>query len=283
MMEGTALVFRSMIELLSVSLAKTVFQVTPEGISHKNVDAKEQILIGVDIPMSKFKTYKVERSFDFRVDLKTMKTELKNVKKKNRLMLLITEDNQTQLQFIIEPQSRKTTQKAQKTEIDMIEKQSELCETGYIPINITTEFVRIDAPEYYKDEHDELMPVYGKPVMMPCTSYGQICRVFKTHPITEIKTDGDGNFICFFHYQKAEQKARISRMGKYDETQVIYNERFDSKCLQKTMKMQNLGSPLLQFSYPTLKEYPLKIQSDSQIGIVSFYIKDSGTIAKMSS
>lgn len=282
-------IFKSIIDLLAVSIQKTTFVVTSEGMFHRNVDDPNlnRILIDVEFPREKFKSFKCSTPFSFAINLKHLKTVVKNVKKKVILMLYILSSDPKKLCIYVKPTKvNKKKDEKPNSDVKKIVKTSVVKVIDHVDISILDTYELMELPEVV-NEAKKLWRVYGYPKVVDSLDFQPIKKMTTQSKELSITMRAD-TYISFYCSAGGLYGSQITIGDEDDEDSAIaddmkdcpfpivteYEAQFNMRTVSPLMKLPSL-SPQMQFYAPMIEGYPLKVRVDAgSIATTTIYIKD---------
>ena len=102
--------------LLNCLTSEVHLKLLKQGIKILDTDSKSTTLANVDLKMQQFDNYKVDKEITIAVNLKQLHKLIKNVKKKDFLILFINKKEPAKLGIIITPSSTGTGKKERMEE-----------------------------------------------------------------------------------------------------------------------------------------------------------------------
>ena len=270
-----------LIDSLSQPFSRTVFTFNKDGIFHRNADEVKQILFDVAFYRKHFQNYVCKEEIVFDVNLNHLQTMLKNVKKKDTLILFIDKETPKKLAVTICPSNTNGSSKSQETitiAINRIEEEPQQIELPEIYHNVTTQ---------------EDIPVYSYPVIIDSSAFGKMKKMTSIGKVISVNIQR-GNYIIFGAdngelYNTTFEFGEIYPNEEFDEEDkdlVIdgqeednkekgwYEAEFDMNIFKLLMKLPGLCKQM-QFYAPKNRMFPLKIgmQADN-FGDITIYIKN---------
>lgn len=298
-------IFKSIIDLLAVSMQKTTFVVTNDGLYHCNVDDPKlkRILIDVEFSREKFKSFECPKSFVFSVNLKHLKTVVKNVKKKVTLIIYILAADPNKMHIYIKP-AKINKKKDDKIHLDVkrVAKNSKTTVIDHVDISIVLDHIPEDLPEYCAEVSGNKWRVYEYPKVIDSSDFLQIKKMVT--PSKELNVVMRGHrYISFYSSASGLFGSQVTIGCESDddsedegedevECDVVagepvvgssgcpfpklekYEAQFNMRNVGPLMKLPTLSTQM-QFYAPLLEGYPLKVRVDAGgIATTTIYIKD---------
>lgn len=295
-------IFKSIIDLLAVSMQKTTFVVTNDGLYHCNVDDPKvkRILIDVEFSREKFKSFECPKSFSFSVNLKHLKTVVKNVKKKVTLIIYILAADPNKMYIYIKPAKINKT-KDDKIHLDVkrVAKNSKTTVIDHVDISIIPDYTPEDLPEYCAEVSGTKWRAYEYPKVVDSSDFLQIKKMVT--PSKELNVVMRGHeYISFYSSASGLFGSQVTIGCESDDEEgteevcaetvagepVVgsegcpfpklekYEAQFNMRIVGPLMKLPSLSTQM-QFYAPLLEGYPLKVRVDAGgIATTTIYIKD---------
>lgn len=272
--------FKVTIDSLAIAMPRTKFQITKEGLFCRASDEAEQILYDINFPRDHFRSYRcsVKTGLMFSVNLKHLQKMVRNVKKKDSIVIFIQKDAPDRLYVAIKPSGSSSGQ-------------SSRIETLFVTINLVTDDeLMLALPEIYVDENGEEIEVYNHPKtiesgdfqkMKKMTTLGKLVKVSmqKGNYISFCSDNGQlyGSHLEFGELLKDEDFS--DEESEKEQSSEMYEAEFHMSIFSLLMKLPGLCK-LMNFYAPRIPRYPLKIQMNAEnLGKITIYIKDALQIA----
>ena len=96
-------ILKVMIDSLALTMLRTVFQVSKKGFYHRNTNEAGHILFNIKFPRKNFRPYFCREKVVFDLNLKHLQKMVKNVKKKDSIIMFITKKEPKKLYLAIHP------------------------------------------------------------------------------------------------------------------------------------------------------------------------------------
>lgn len=192
--------FKVIVDLLSVSIQKTVFTVTRRGLFHRNVDDLKlnRILIDVAFPREKFKSFECTKRFNFSVNLKHLKNVVKNIKKKDILTLYILIADPNKLHIYVKPaKSNKKKEDKIHAAVKKVAKKSKTTVIDHCDISFIEKYERMELPERFDDAEGGKWKVYSFPKVIDSSDFLKIKKMMASSKVLNIEMRGH-NYISFY-------------------------------------------------------------------------------------
>ncbi len=272
-------IIKTLVDVLVGSFNRTTFSVTENGIYIRDCDKNRSILFNIELHREKFIKYKCDQDIFFSANVKHIQRLIRNLKKKDSLILGIRKETPDILCIMICP-ARKT------------ENTNYRSETADIRIQVESNPSLMDIPN---------SQVYKFPYVIDASEFQKVKRISSVAKIIKVVIRGDSylGFICdkeiystalhFGDPPSLEEKdgdvsSEEEDSEEDDETKdvpskTIYKAEFNSSLFNHLVKLPGLCTQM-QFYAPTEDLFPLRIRMEAGLlGIVDVYIKDTKTLA----
>ena len=276
-------IIKTLVDVLVGSFNRTPFSITENGIYIRDCDKNRSILFNIELHREKFIKYKCVRDIFFSANVKHIQRLIRNLKKKDSLILGIRKETPDILCIMICP--------ARKTENTNYRR-----ETADIRIQIETNPSLVDIPN---------SEVYKFPYVIDASEFQKVKRISSVAKVIKVVIQGDSylGFICdkeiystALHFgdppslekndeeDSSEEEEEDSETDSHEEDTVtttsspIYTAEFNSSLFNHLVKLPGLCTQM-QFYAPTEDLFPLRIRMEAGLlGIVDVYIKDTKTL-----
>lgn len=294
-------VVKTLIDVLVGSFNRTCFSVTKDGIFLRECDKNRSILFNIELHREKFKKYKCEKVVYFSANVKHIQRLIRNLKKKDSLILGIRHDNPDVLFIMICP-----ARKPDNTNYRM--------ETADIRIQIEAHPNAVAIPD---------AAIYKYPYVIDASEFQKVKRIASVAKTIKVVIRGDNylGFLCdkeiystALHFgdpigesvlssrtdqipvpnvgasssdeddredYSSESSGASSEEGGADSSssERYYSANFHSSLFNHLVKLPGLCTQM-QFYAPVEDLWPLKIRMEAGLlGTVEVYIKDVDTLA----
>lgn len=235
-------------ELLQNNMKTACFEVDSSGINLCMMDTNKHVLISIDLRYQSFVKFRLkEKKLNIGINLNHFHKMLKSIKKKDSLILFITEDNPTDLG------------------IRVIPKENNRITTSYIKIQ-PLQILDIDVPVGYGNA----IIIHSNEFQKMCkdmSNISNLMRIFaKEYQIT-FSCDADGVY---------SREAKFGEINDSDDSEIVYDEEYDTEKLIHIIKVAGLCQTIQV--YPK-KDLPLLFKTNvGTLGEISIYIKSRGQI-----
>ena len=276
-------IIKTLVDVLVGSFNRTPFSITENGIYIRDCDKNRSILFNIELHREKFIKYKCVRDIFFSANVKHIQRLIRNLKKKDSLILGIRKETPDILCIMICP-ARKT------------ENTNYRSETADIRIQIESNPSLVDIPN---------SEVYKFPYVIDASEFQKVKRISSVAKVIKVVIQGDSylGFICdkeiystALHFgdppsleknyeeDSSDEEEEDSETDSHEEDTVtttsspIYTAEFNSSLFNHLVKLPGLCTQM-QFYAPTEDLFPLRIRMEAGLlGIVDVYIKDTKTL-----
>jgi len=304
-----------MIDSLAMAMSRTTFRATKEGFYHRNTDEAEHILIDVNFPRENFRPYVCRGEIVFSLNLKHLQKMVRNVKKKDSIIMFISKKYSDKLALAIRPCGSTSGHNSR-------------LETIYITINMIEEVEQpLGLPELYVDENGQETKVYGYPMVVDASDFQKMKKMTTVGKHVRVEMQ-KSNYISFFsdngelyssklefgeildnpesegnsddeasgseaedseaedsegeeEVSEGEGSERVNNIEGDDDEEIKgwYEAEFHMSIFSLLMKLPGLCVQM-QFYAPRIERYPVKIRMQAgSLGPITVYIKDTKQIA----
>jgi len=273
-------IIKTLIDVLVGSFNRTPFSITDKGLYIRDCDKNRSILFNIELHREKFIKYKCDQDIFFSANVKHIQRLIRNLKKKDSLILGIRKSTPEILCIVICP-ARKT------------ENTNYRSETADIRIQLETNPSLVDLPN---------SQVYKFPYVIDASEFQKVKRISSVAKLIKVVIRGDSylGFICdkeiystalhFGDPPSLEEKEAVSSEddsendSQEDNDEIvtpskhIYKAEFNSSLFNHLVKLPGLCTQM-QFYAPTEDLFPLRIRMEAGLlGNVDVYIKDIKTL-----
>lgn len=276
--------FKVTIDSLANAMPRTKFQITKEGLFCRASDEAETILYDINFPRDHFRSYRCSNKSGilFSVNLKHLQKMVRNVKKKDSIVIFIEKNMPDRLYVAIKPSGTSSGQ-------------SSRVETLFVTINLVSDDeLMLALPEVYVNEEGEEMNVYTHPKTIESSDFQKMKKMTTLGKLVKVSMQR-GNYISFCsdngqlygsHLEFGEIVKELELSDDEDEKEdekeslmELYEAEFHMSIFSLLMKLPGLCK-LMNFYAPRVPRYPLKIQMNAEnLGKITIYIKDALQIA----
>ena len=275
------------VDALASTLLRGCFTLSKKGVFLREMDSNSTVMFDISYPRENFRNYKCGKSQTISLNLKHFQKLLRNVKKKDNIILFIDKEKPGQLGIYIRPEG---VRKGAPSRF----------ETNYIVYKEEKGYKRLKMPKYE----------YSLPMVIDSTDFQKIKRFTTGGKLITIKIQGS-HYIMFRsdagevysselgfgelvsedpdsdeeedEPEEDEEEDDEEREEGVDSRE-IYESQFYSTTISTLIKLPGLTSAL-QFYAPIGKaRIPLKVrmnasQGNSTLGTVQVFIKNVDVIA----
>ena len=248
---------KATVEIHAAVTTRMVLQLTEDGVFGFNTDVHNHMALVLNMPRTSFKRYRCQREMTVSVNAKHFQKQLRNIKKKQHLTMIVSTDHPNML-------SLKITQEA-------VGKQASSFEIN-----------RITFIEQAPEETDQLLPddgSYHHPRSMDPNDFSKLKKMTSDNKIIKqihVKMQGP-EYISFFSDEASSYTSEIGCGEIDDDSDVpIYDKLFRASHFNVIIKMSSLTSQHINFYAPKNEKFPLKISSAVGVsgGEMVAYVKD---------
>mgnify|MGYP000026221943 CR=1 FL=1 len=248
-------VIKVLIDILSGQLSRTVFMVSEKGISITDSDSKNTICYNANMERENFKKFHCDNPINFSFNLKHVNRLIKNVKKKDHIVLFTERDHPDSMAIQIF---------------------SDSSTAGRLETNKVV--IQQEIEEGFKELPDK--DLYHHPIPINSSDFQKIKKqtVFGNKVIT-IRMIRD-KYISF-NCSSADVYSSKLEFGADDPEADAYEADFSASLFSNLVKLPGL-SPQIQVYCPREEagSYPILIRSNiSTLGKLDVFIKDRDQIA----
>lgn len=233
-------------ELLQNNIKNGCFIVNEAGIIFRMTDSNRRILVDISLKADNFNNFKFKgNSLSIGLNLSHFYKMLKNIKKKDSLILFIEMNKEDELGIKVIPKEKN---------------------------RITTSFVKIQNLQSL----DIDMPSnYGKPVNIPSNEYIKMIKDINNMGGNVISIASGQGFIKF-NCNTNDIYSREIFFGEDDKSEVTCTQDFDMEQLYRISKITGLSNVIQIYQQ---NQSPLFFSSNiGNLGKISIYIKDKKQI-----
>ena len=273
-------IIKTLIDVLVGSFNRTPFSITNKGLFLRDCDKNRSILFNIELYRERFIKYKCDQDIFFSANVKHIQRLIRNLKKKDSLILGIRKSTPEILCIVICP-ARKT------------ENTNYRSETADIRIQLEPNQNLVDIPN---------SEVYKFPYVIDASEFQKVKRISSVAKLIKVVIQGDSylGFICdkeiystalhFGDPPSIEEKGNASSEDDSEtdsqeedyeistSTKYVYRAGFNSSLFNHLVKLPGLCTQM-QFYAPTEDLFPLRISMEAGLlGNVDVYIKDVKTL-----
>ena len=280
-------IIKTLVDVLVGSFNRTPFSITKNGIYIRDCDKNRSILFNIILNREKFIKYKCEQEIFFSANVKHIQRLIRNLKKKDSLVLGIRKTKPDILCIMICP-ARKTDNTNYRSE------------TADIRIQVESNPSLVDLPN---------SQVYKFPYVIDASEFQKVKRISSVAKIIKVIIQGDNylGFICdkeiystALHFGDpppleggggSSSNDEDSETDSQEDSETfesgdtagppsshVYEAEFNSSLFNHLVKLPGLCTQM-QFYAPTEDLFPLRIRMEAGLlGTVEVYIKDIKTL-----
>ena len=176
-------IIKVLVDVLSGALSRTIFRINRKGIFIRESDLKSHILFDVSLYRENFKVFRCSKENIFSLNLKHLQKMIRNIKKKDSIVLFIDPKRPNKLGVNIRPEGYSNAKPTRN-------------ETIYISINIETDIDNVELPEIVEINGSD-KDVYGYPMVVGANDFQKIKKIANVGPEVSVKMQKN-NYISFF-------------------------------------------------------------------------------------
>ena len=283
-----------LIDVLAGSLSRSSFRLEKNGIFIKDADPKKHMLFSINLERERFRSFRCAKEMIFSLNLRHLQKMVRNVKKKDSMILFIDKSNPGKLGISIRPESATS-------------RSSSRIETMYITIQNDSDntLENFSLPEVYRSEEGEDIKVYGHPMVIEAPDFQKIKKFSSIGKEITVRMQ-KSNFISFYcdsgevysdelsfgyiHDDDSEEdssdestndSSNEDSESNEDSSEIpnLYQADFYMSSFSLLVKLPGLCSQM-KFYAPKIDHFPLKIGMDAgRLGEINIFIKDIQQIA----
>lgn len=238
---------KSLTELLQNTIKNGCFMIGKNGIKLRQTDSNMQLLIDLNLEASYFTQYKFNKNAPFSIGLYMphLYKMVRNVKKKDSIILFIDEKKDTELGITVIP------------------KEKNRVTTSYVKIQ-NLQSLDIDLPEGYTEPINIQSNEYSKMIKDLSSLGGSTINISSTKESIKFSCNANNIFL------------REIVFGEPIKTKILHSQDFETSILLRAQKISSLNTQL-QFFQEKDKAFLFR----SNIGIlgkISIYVKDKDQV-----
>lgn len=305
-----------MIDSLSMVMSRTTFRVSKKGFFHRAADEATHVLFDVEFPRSNFRPYVCRRKKDilFSLNLKHLQKLVRNVKKKDSIIMYISARKPNTLVVVILPCGLTSGYDQRSEEL-------------FVTISKVENEETVELPELsYDEEEGKKIKVYGYPKVIDASAFQKVKKIATIGKIVSVEMQKN-NYIAFSgdrgelygtqlifgkilddpetededenteEYSSGEDEDESSEeeieeysddeedeisSSEYDEDddkmediKGWYKAKFNKNLFEVLFKLPGLCSQM-EFYSPKVARYPLKVRMlAGTLGYITVYLKDT--------
>ncbi len=174
-----------MIDSLAMAMSRTIFQASKKGFYHRHTDEAEHVLFDMDFPRENFRPYMCREEITFSLNLKHLQKMVRNVKKKDSIIMCISKKLPDKLALAIRPSGSTSGHNSR-------------LETVYITITRIEETEQPRSlPEIYIDENGQEVKVYGYPKVIDASDFQKMKKMTTVGKVVRVEMQKN-NYISFY-------------------------------------------------------------------------------------
>jgi hypothetical protein len=175
-----------LIDVLAGSLSRTSIRLKNKGIFIKDADAKKHMLFYISLLREKFRSFRCTKEIIFSLNLKHLQKMVRNVKKKDSMILFIEKSRPDKLGISIRPEGG-------------VARRSSRTETMYITIQKDSNDIVEDfrLPEVHETDDGDPVKVYGHPMVIEAPDFQKIKKFSSIGKEVMVKMQRS-NYISFY-------------------------------------------------------------------------------------
>ena len=255
------------------------------GIFHRKTDENKTILFDAQFLREDFENFYCKRPLEFCVNMRLLCHAIKNVKRKNPIVLYIKRKNPNELGITILPPETSSNNKnfeSENTKV-VITVLNNFEDMKSAEVETDQDYGDTSLPEIYLDEDENEQPVFGFPKVILSTNFQRIKNAWsssKSVVTRSIQVEIQGSSYISFKSDSSllNSKVKFGRLEEETEDNKIYKGEFSKDLFAPLTKLQSMGKQI-QFYAPLCEGFPLKIATRGDImGTITVYIKDNNQI-----
>lgn len=285
-----------MIDSLSAAMPRTTFCLTKDGFFHRNMDEAHHVLFDIAFPRENFRPYVCRKEVAFSVNLIHLQKLVRNVKKKDSIVMFLTKKDPDQLILAIRPNA------------SGLGHNSRIETNGITITRIKEEVQHLALPELYVNEDEEEIQTYDYPMVIDAADFQKMKKMANVGKIVKVEMQAS-NYISFYcdngklynsklefgeilddpYASSSDEESDVSTEEEENEEEYTSSDEEDIKGWYEADFHMNIFSLLMKFPglcsqmkfyAPQVKRYPLKIAMQAgNLGTIIVYIKDTAQIA----
>ena len=276
-------IIKTLVDVLVGSFNRTPFSITKKGIYIRDCDKNRSILFNIELNREKFIKYKCEQDIFFSANVKHIQRLIRNLKKKDSLILGIRKKTPEILCIMICP-ARKSANTNYRSETADIRIQEESNPSPPdLPDSQVYKFPYvIDASEFQKVKRISSVAKIIKVIIQGDNYLGFICdkEIYSTalHFGDPPSLDDGGSSSSDDSEPESSCDSESFKSEDSLSSPFLYQGEFNSSLFNHLVKLPGLCTQM-QFYAPTEDLFPLRIRMEAGLlGTVEVYIKDIKTL-----
>ncbi len=275
-------IIKTLVDVLVGSFNRTPISITKNGVFIRDCDKNRSILFNIELNREKFIKYKCDHDIFFSVNVKHIQRLIRNLKKKDSLILGIRKQTPDILCIMICP-ARKTDTTNYRSETADIRIQEEANPSlPDLPDSRVYRFPYvIDASEFQKVKRISSVAKIIKVVVQGDNYLGFICdkEIYSTALHFGERTPPRSDDLLSWEGGVADAEMQEDSESSEENAQLLYQGDFNSSLFNHLVKLPGLCNQM-QFYAPTEDLFPLRIRMEAGLlGTIEVYIKDIKTLA----
>ena len=247
-------IFKTLVELLNNCLTgDAYFRLEKDGIYSSCLDTHQTILIKINLKRENFLDYECSEEAHIGVNLKHLQKLVKNIKKKDKIIIFIDPLKPRKLGITTMPNT--------------VNPESQKSDTSYITYhNVRKKDFNVDGG-------------YTNPKVIKSVDFQKMCKKMMTVDKT-LQITIQGSRYASFYADGGEIISSEMEYGVVDEDSkdIPYNAEFDTPKINQLIKMCPLSCQM-QLYAPGIKGNPLRVKMlAGNLGTVEVYVKDKEQI-----
>lgn len=234
-------VFKILFELLKNCVKQTSIKISKEGIVITSIDTKKHLLLLISMGRHNFNIFRAQSVFNISVNLTSIYNMLKTIKKKDGICLYIDNESPNKLHII-------------KDDMD----QSEKCANKI-------QIIKTQDVEY------EIIDEYSEPIIINSKKLQNTLKEISTTKGRVTEVTSNGSYIRLLCDNGSIMTADKTHGDIDVNSEIIYNETFDSSLLIKLQKIFGLTQNVKVYISQTC---PIKLDLNiGSLGNITIFIK----------
>lgn len=237
-------IIKTLAELLQNNVKNGCFLLSRKGMTFRMTDSNKKILIDFDLQAENFIQFKFKGSGTISIGLNFSHfyRMVKNIKKKDSVVLFIDEENSGELGIRVIPKEKN---------------------------RVTNSFVKI---QNLQSLEIELPDGYGGPIIVPSNEYVKMIKDLNSMGGNTICISSNSNIIKFGCNSNGVYSRDIVFGDNEDDEKIEISQDFETEQLMRISKVAGLSTQLQLFQS---NELPILFKSNvGNLGKISVYLKD---------
>lgn len=201
-----------MVDTLAHQMPRTVFRATKKGFYHRGSNKEGSILFDTDFSRNNFKLYRCTEEIVFSINMKHFQKMLRNVKKKDSILLFIEKKHQDRLCIAIRPCGSTSGQNAR-------------LETVYVTITRDQQMEPpVALPEIWIDpSNKQKYQIYGYPMVVDANEFQKVKKLMTVGKTIAVEMQAN-NYISFYSNSGELYGSKVEFGEILDEPEDIDNQ-----------------------------------------------------------